>query len=54
MTQREMRALKQAVTPATIARAKQERDAERAANGIVCDADGRLIVVPTRTMEQSA
>jgi hypothetical protein len=33
------------VTPASIAKAIADRDAERLANGIVCDADGKIIVV---------
>lgn len=31
------------VTPESIAAAKLARDAERAAAGIVCDSDGRII-----------
>lgn len=36
------------VTPESIARAIAERDAERAANGIICDQDGKVLYVADR------
>jgi len=36
------------VTPASIAKAIADRDAERAAAGIVCDSDGKIIFVADR------